>query len=174
MDQEPAPRPQAALAETPAALSPAVPDGAGGSEQPPARRPVSGAALTAAMAAVLADMPPTRSTPDEIATRRKDRLKRLRSRPAPVAAGPEPSEPPAAGETRPAFHDWETDPRPFAHCLREWGRRRHGTACAHALGAADLRLPAATYTGYCHGLRPACEAALRRLMTLLDRFVPPA
>lgn len=136
------------------------------------RQPAEG--MTAALVAALIDMPPTRSSPDEIVARRMARLQRLdrpaadstvRTRPRSSAAPPVPA---------PQHHDWEDDPRPFALCLREWGRRRHGLQQARARGAADLRLSPATYAGYCHGLLPASEGALRRLMTLLDRFVPPA
>lgn len=69
------------------------------------------------------------------------------------------------------MHNWETDPRPFTACLREWqvsinGGRDSG---ARPAAARELRTPLATYEGWASGRPCRHEAAIRRLMTLIDR-----
>ena len=64
------------------------------------------------------------------------------------------------------MHDWETDPRPLADCLREW-RERHGWSWQQV--ADELREPLATVQGLAKGREPKTGSkARRRLMTLID------
>lgn len=71
-------------------------------------------------------------------------------------------------------HDWETDPRPLADCLKEWqvkvnSGREYG---ARQAAAAELRTPETTYIGWVAGRPCRHEAAIRRLMTLIDQTQP--
>lgn len=66
---------------------------------------------------------------------------------------------------QPASHDWETDPRPLADCLKAWHAERGWT---RDQAAAELRVSRTTYDGWCAGRRTDREASLRRMMTLID------
>lgn len=68
-------------------------------------------------------------------------------------------------------HDWETDPRPLATCLRAW-HGREGWSRARA--ANELRIPISTYHGWCAGRFSPPEGPIRRLMTLVDHHLNPA
>jgi hypothetical protein len=60
-------------------------------------------------------------------------------------------------------HNWETDPRPLAACLKDW-HGREGRSRRWA--AAELRVSMATYNGWCAGRAPV-EGPIRRLMTMI-------
>lgn len=63
-------------------------------------------------------------------------------------------------------HDWETDPRPLADCLKAWHRR---PGWSRQRASEELRVPEPTYDTWCGG-RPAIrERMIRRMMTLIDR-----
>jgi hypothetical protein len=70
------------------------------------------------------------------------------------------------------MHDWETDPRPLADCLKEWqvrlnGGREYG---AREVGRAALRIRSAdTYAGILKGRATPYEPTIRLTMTLIDR-----
>ena len=61
--------------------------------------------------------------------------------------------------------DWESDPRPFADCLQAW---RAARGLSREQLAAELRTPKTTLLGWLAGRSCASEAAIRRLMTLID------
>jgi hypothetical protein len=65
-------------------------------------------------------------------------------------------------------HDWETDPRPFADCLRAW-RDARGWGRSRDRLTDELRTPRSTIEGWLAGRPCSNEAPLRRLMTLIDR-----
>lgn len=70
------------------------------------------------------------------------------------------------------MHDWESDPRPLADCLKEWnvtlnGGREYG---ARKVGQDALRIKStATYDGLLKGRSTPYEQTIRRLMTLIDQ-----
>jgi hypothetical protein len=63
-------------------------------------------------------------------------------------------------------HDWETDPRELADCLKAW----HGRpGWSRQRAAEELRVPEPTYDTWCGGRPATRERTIRRMMTLLDR-----
>ena len=68
-----------------------------------------------------------------------------------------------------AATNWEIDPRPFATCLRAW-RIRHGWGRVRA--AAELRVSQSTHDRWCAGQVYNREAAILRLMTMIDQKSP--
>lgn len=69
-------------------------------------------------------------------------------------------------------HDWETDPRPLAECLKAWqvALNEGNVYGARQVGQEALRITSAsTYAGLLNGRPTRYEAPLRRLMTLIDQ-----
>ena len=64
--------------------------------------------------------------------------------------------------------DYETDPRPFADCLKTFAVAINGgNYGARPKAAAELRVPDSTLAGWMAGRPCAQEPAMRRLMTLI-------
>lgn len=63
-------------------------------------------------------------------------------------------------------HDWQSDPRDIAECLKSWHSRPGWT---RNRAAAELRVSRATYDGWCAGRGVGLEKSIRRLMTFIDR-----
>lgn len=73
------------------------------------------------------------------------------------------------------LHDWEADPRPWAKVIHAWGLSLNGGRVHGARDrvAEELRSPRDTVDSWYSGKRvPPGEAALRRLMTLIDGQSP--
>lgn len=71
-------------------------------------------------------------------------------------------------------HDWETDPRPFADCLKAWqpGWTRDRKSAELRVGSIkpDGTTDRGSFDRWCDGRRCEREASLRRLMTLIDQL----
>lgn len=65
----------------------------------------------------------------------------------------------------PTMHDWETDPRPYDACIKDW-RTRHGWTWRQV--ADELREPLGTVQRHAKGNFAADTLQRRRLMTLID------
>lgn len=69
--------------------------------------------------------------------------------------------------------DYETDPRPFSGCLRDFGIRQNGGRITGARDAGRKALgieSAATYKNLLlDGRKTPYERTIRRLMTLIER-----
>lgn len=68
-------------------------------------------------------------------------------------------------------HDWTTDPRPIADCLKDLGRRITG---GRARGSQDavvemLGIPKTTYRGWLNGRPVPHEQMLRLAMVEIER-----
>lgn len=71
-----------------------------------------------------------------------------------------------------AMHDWETDPRPLADCLKEWQAALNGGLSygSRPVGQEALRIESAeTYAGLLKGRATPYERTIRLAMTLIDR-----
>lgn len=64
-------------------------------------------------------------------------------------------------------HDWESDPRSYDECLKDW-RKRHGWTWRQV--ADELREPLATVELHAKGRYPRDTRSRRRLMTLIDQL----
>jgi hypothetical protein len=66
---------------------------------------------------------------------------------------------------------YETDPRPFADCLREFAVIVNGGKVrdSRQRAAEELRAPEATVIGWMSGRSCAHEASFRRLMTMIAK-----
>lgn len=67
-------------------------------------------------------------------------------------------------------HDYETDPRPLAECLKEWQMALNGGKVygARKIAERELRVDSRTYDGWMTGRTPAGshERLIRRVMTM--------
>lgn len=66
-------------------------------------------------------------------------------------------------------HDWSTDPRPLADCLRAWAVAHGHTRGGAAWVSKQLRVQERTVQDWLQGRRfPPLEALVRRCMDLID------
>lgn len=66
--------------------------------------------------------------------------------------------------------DYETDPRPFSECLKEFAVRLNGgkTYGAKPAAARELRTSAKTIDNWMQGIHCPYEGGMRRLMTYIE------